>query len=105
MSDPTIWDIAMGGNPPEKFVPYADYARLKAEVEELKSQPDPLTVYLYADTLRRDDIKTMKAHIERLTKAGDAMAEDLLKEFGRKEMLKYQPYQDWNAAKEGKPRA
>jgi hypothetical protein len=35
-------------------------------------------------------------------KAGDAMAEDLLKEFGHKEMLKYQPYQDWNAAKEGK---
>jgi hypothetical protein len=50
-------------------------ARLKAEVEELKSQPDPLTAYLYADTLRRDDIKTLKAHIERLTKAGDAMAE------------------------------
>jgi predicted RNase H-like nuclease (RuvC/YqgF family) len=44
-------------------------ARLKAEVEELKSQPDPLTAYLYADTLRRDDIKTLKAHIERLTKA------------------------------------
>ena len=48
-------------------------ARLKAEVEELKSQPDPLTAYLYADTLRRDDIKTLKAHIERLTKAGDNM--------------------------------
>ena len=52
----------------------AENARLKAEVEELKSQPDPLTAYLYADTLRRDDIKTLKAHIERLTKAGDAMA-------------------------------
>ena len=44
----------------------------------------------------------LRAEVERLTKAGDAMAEDLLKEFGRKEMLKYQPYQDWNAAKEGK---
>ena len=51
----------------------AENARLKAEVEELKSQPDPLTAYLYADTLRRDDIKTLKAHIERLTKAGDNM--------------------------------
>jgi hypothetical protein len=30
------------------------------------------------------------------------MASDLLVEFGHKEMLKYQPYQDWNAAKEGK---
>jgi hypothetical protein len=44
----------------------------------------------------------LKAEVERLTKAGDVMAGDLLKEFGRKEMLKYQPYQDWNAAKEGK---
>ena len=52
-----------------------EIARLKAEVEELKSQPDPLTAYLYADTLRRDDIKTLKAHIERLTKAGDAVCE------------------------------
>jgi hypothetical protein len=56
----------------------AENARLKAEVEELKSQPDPLTAYLYADTLRRDDIKTLKAHIERLTKAGD----DLYAEVG-----------------------
>ena len=71
-------------------------ARLKAEVEELKSQPDPLTAYLYADTLRRDDIKTLKAHIERLTKAGDAVCES--------------PYLwetdpaviEWRAAKEGK---
>jgi regulator of replication initiation timing len=46
----------------------------------------------------------LQAQVERLTKAGDAMAEDLLKEFGRKEMLKYQPYQDWLAAKEGKGR-
>jgi chromosome segregation ATPase len=73
-----------------------EIARLKAEVEELKSQPDPLTAYLYADTLRRDDIKTLKAHIERLTKAGDAMADRLM----------YQGYPatvpGWNAAKEGK---
>jgi len=47
----------------------------------------------------------LKAEIERLTKAGDAMALDLLKEFGHKEMLKYKPYQAWNAAKEGKPGA
>jgi hypothetical protein len=81
-------------------------ARLKAEVEELKLQPDPLTAYLYADTLRRDDIKTLKAHIERLTKAGDAMANNIpyyadvdisaetLRQFTDK----------WFAAKEGKPR-
>lgn len=81
-------------------------ARLKAEVEELKSQPDPLTAYLYADTLRRDDIKTLKAHIERLTKAGDAMAwlincqnDDAYYGFDNE---KHASTVAWNAAKEGK---
>ena len=80
-------------------------ARLKAEVEELKSQPDPLTAYLYADTLRRDDIKTLKAHIERLTKAGDAMAMTLQADYNG---VPYEPLvvvnaiNYWNAAKEGK---
>ena len=49
-----------------------------------------------------DEKIDLKAQVERLTKAGDAMVEDLLNEFGRKEMLKYEPYQNWNAAKEGK---
>jgi uncharacterized coiled-coil DUF342 family protein len=40
---------------------------LKAEVEELKSQPDPLTAYLYAAELAKDDIKRLKAEVERLT--------------------------------------
>jgi hypothetical protein len=92
-------------DPKGDLVLYKDYARLLIEMDELKSQPDPLTAYLYAAELAKDDIKRLKAEVERLTKAGDAMAEDLLKEFGRKEMLKCQPYQDWLAAKEGKPRA
>jgi hypothetical protein len=48
------------------------------------------------------EVARLKAEVERLTKAGDALAEDLLNEFGRKEMLKYQPYQGWLAAKKGK---
>jgi len=73
-------------------------ARLKAEVEELKSQPDPLTAYLYADTLRRDDIKTLKAHIERLTKAGDEMADYLFDAPYPCRIF----YHKWKEAKEGK---
>ena len=83
-------------------------ARLKAEVEELKSHPDPLTAYLYADTLRRDDIKTLKAHIERLTKAGDGLYKSML-EIGCNEMADnfqhdawWGSMNAWNAAKEGK---
>ncbi len=53
----------------------AENARLKAEVAELKSQPDPLTAYLYAAELAKDEIKRLKAEVERLTKAEDKMIE------------------------------
>lgn len=79
-------------------------ARLKAEVDRLEAEPDALTAYLYADTLRREDIKTLKAHIERLTKAGDAMAAMVpamvccqVDAKGANDIIGA-----WNAAKEGK---
>jgi len=75
-------------------------ARLKAEVERLKAEPDALTAYLYADTLRRDDIKTLQAHIERLTKAGDAFV--LLLEDEGYDIESIHEVNGWNAAKEGK---
>ena len=74
----------------------AENARLKAEVKRLKAEPDALTAYLYADTLRRDDIKTLKAHIERLIKAGDDVCESPY-------LLETDPAViEWRAAKEGK---
>ena len=97
-----------------QYVSYEDYARLKAEVERLKAEPDALTAYLYADTLRRDDIKTLKAQIERLTKAGDAMKFDCLNYLRELEKrpfwfpllseleVNHKSVQEWNAAKEGK---
>jgi hypothetical protein len=60
-----------------------------------------LTAYLYAAELAKDDIKKLKAHVERLTKAGDAMA----KEWVDRESLYHGNEDfiaDWNAAKEGK---
>jgi len=50
------------------LVLYVDYLRLLIEVDELKSQPDPLTAYLYAAELAKDDIKRLKAEVERLNK-------------------------------------
>jgi chromosome segregation ATPase len=44
-----------------------------------------------------EEITRLKAEVERLTKAGDAMAADLIGEFGD-----YKSVDDWNAAKEGK---
>jgi uncharacterized coiled-coil DUF342 family protein len=88
-------------------------SRLKAEVEELTGLLKASTYYNTSDEVTRlkAEVERLRAssfvtavpshQYERIVKAGDAMAEDLLKEFGRKEMLKYQPYQDWNAAKNG----
>ena len=43
-----------------------EVASLKAEIKELKEQPDPLTVYLYAAELAKDDMKKLKAENELL---------------------------------------
>jgi hypothetical protein len=77
----------------------AECTRLKDENARLRSF---CTRTIIPNIDLEKEVTRLKAEVERLTKAGDAMADDLLKEFGRKEMLKYQPYQDWLAAKEGK---
>ena len=43
-----------------------EVADLKAEIKVLKGQPDPLTVYLYAAELAKDDMKKLKADNELL---------------------------------------
>ncbi len=43
-----------------------EVANLKAEIKVLKGQPDPLTVYLYAAELAKDDMKKLKAENELL---------------------------------------
>ena len=58
----------------------AEIARLKAEMTDLKSTADQ-----------------SKAEVERLTKAGDAMVEELVGRYFGKRLIN-----DWNAAKEGK---
>ncbi len=80
-----------------------EIARLKTEIKELKNQPDPLTAYLYAAQLAKDEMKRLKAEVERLRKAGDAMAkrtEFFQKRWDADELC--QEVEDWNAAKEGK---
>jgi hypothetical protein len=104
MSEPTIWDIAMGGNPPEKFVPYADYARLKAE-----SIQDAAQLWQQSEELKRLRASSFVTAVpveqyERVVKAGDAMLLALNKRddiFDNSD--KDNAIADWNAAKEGKP--
>ena len=110
------------------WVKWEDYARLKAEVERL-SQPAVIGGYnlsqyirmansetlefdngdIFADMTLPERIKyiveshaRLKAEVERLTKAGDAMAEELIQEYGREVCLKFGWFKGWNAAKEGK---
>jgi hypothetical protein len=71
MSEPKRYTAAGSGvvrtDPEGDLVLYVDYLRLLIEVDELKSQPDSLTAYLYAAELAKDDIKRLKAKVERLT--------------------------------------
>jgi hypothetical protein len=78
--------------PEGEYVLHSDYARLKTEVERL-------TAIIGADAIDREHgmCCDASAQVERLTKAGDAMAEDLIGEFGSCNSV-----YDWNAAKEGK---
>jgi len=74
-----------------------EIAELRAQVAELKQQPDPLTAYLYAAELAKDHIKKLKAENKRLRDAGDAVCESPY-------ALETDPAViAWRAAKEGKP--
>jgi hypothetical protein len=56
--------------------------------------------------VRWEDYARLKAEVERLTKAGDAMVEAMwYGDNGRSIWVKKFAETDWNAAKEGKPRA
>jgi chaperonin cofactor prefoldin len=48
------------------YVRYQDYL-------DAQSQPDALTAYLYAAELAKDDIKKLKAEVERLTQNTDKL--------------------------------
>ena len=88
-----------------EYVRYEDYARLKAEVERLE-----LEVFAFDRTIKQaschydnrlEDIRQLQAEVDKLTKAGDAMAchlvcSDLPNDVCG-DLMK-----NWNAAKEGK---
>ena len=74
-SFPRVYESEQG-----RYVEYEDYARLKAEVDKLTFRPEH---YLDDDGEWVSNIvfyrmqERLKAEVERLTKAGDAMAADL----------------------------
>jgi cell division septum initiation protein DivIVA len=84
MSEPKRYTAAGSGvvrtDPKGDLVLYSDYDNLLAEVKELKSQPDPLTAYLYAAELAKHDIKRLKAEVEAQAKRW-AESEDLISHY------------------------
>ena len=75
-------------------------------MSEPKNSKDALEFIHTLDSLaikkQKEEIARLKAEVERLRKAGDAMADEMLQEYGRKECLKINSFNAWNAAKEGK---
>ena len=73
----------------------SENARLNADVNELA---DGLKLASEVGIKIADEVTRLKAEVERLRKAGDAMERSLAFEYPDSPKVK-----DWNAAKEGKP--
>jgi hypothetical protein len=80
---------------PKRYSIVADYQAPWAKMHEFNA----------GGWVKWEDYARLKADVERLTKAGDAMAEELIQEYGREVCLKFGWFKGWNAAKEGKPGA
>ncbi len=77
-----------------------EVAALKAENARLKTEVEHLMVFCNCTLIPN---KELQAQVERLTKAGDAMAEEMGLETYAEEHFKQQKefLKAWNAAKEG----
>ena len=73
MSEPIIWDIAMGCNPPEKFVPYEEYKKLDYENARLKAEVERLTADLNKMTKTPDGVDYVEVDVSFWTKSGSRL--------------------------------
>ena len=112
MSDPTRYRVAnnqaqltLGGgilavDPAGPLVMYDDYARLKADVNELA---DGLKLASEVGIKIADEVTRLKAEVERLRKAGDGMEEVIWLTGCVSGMeIKERAVKAWKQAKEGK---
>jgi FtsZ-binding cell division protein ZapB len=78
---------------PRHLIASQDIKTLREQIEELKLENSQ---YEEHHKYGQNVITSLRDEVERLTKAGDAMAADLIGEFGS-----YNSVYDWNAAKKG----
>ena len=77
-------------------VPAEDYEKMKAENARLKAECQARQA---ENSVLAVECDSLKAEVERLTKAGDAMADELIQEYGREVCLKFGWFNGWIAAK------
>jgi archaellum component FlaC len=92
MIEPIVREVAWGN-----YVRYEDYAKVKEAGQNILQHLRESTA----------EVERLKAEVERLTKAGDAMAssiqfnEEMSQDYNGPTIV-HQSVQRWNAAKEGK---
>ncbi len=100
MSEPTRYTAAGNGvvrtDPQGALIAYGHYEELKAENARLKAEVEHLLIFCNCTLIPS---KELQAKVERLTKAGDAMASGLQGMAGERPKALAD---EWNAAKEGK---
>jgi hypothetical protein len=95
-----LWEVILEESD-SKWVRWEDYARLKAEVEQArKISGEGMSVTLDLNNQLLAENARLKAEVERLTKAGDAMAEEF--SFIGSPDGGFNSIERWLAAKEGK---
>jgi hypothetical protein len=102
-------DFDLIEHPNGEYIRYADYARLKAEVERLRDGVETMTWnasgVVTTQWVRAVEYDRLKAEVERLTKAGDALHAfliDYIVESRISSAYLNKLDDGWNAAKEGK---
>ena len=102
--NPLWWWLAFQTHDKGKFCEYRDYVKLEAENARLKAEVERLTAIVGADAIDREHgmCCDASAQVERLTKAGDAMAvvinlnDDVFDDYEKKSAQSA-----WQDAKEG----
>lgn len=106
-----FYDGDMAEDPNGNYVLMQDYSFLRNEAQSLKEEVDRLkSILRQTDRLLLIDgefeaysvgtLERANARLERLIKAGDAMAEGLVSEYGQRECKKIPEYINWQAARE-----
>ena len=93
-------DFGMAQNPVGKWVRYDDHAQLLADLPKMVAWGRGLE---HDKRLLQEENARLKAQVERLIKAGQQFADDMVSEYGLRRCKAEDVYLNWLAAKHPKP--